>query len=129
MAKKTDVFNVSSLDTVISSGVKLRGNLTSDGDVSIDGALAGNIKAGGHVNIGVNGRIGGSIDATSVAIAGAVEGNIKATDSVSLMETAQLHGDIDTGRLEIALGAVFIGASKMKPVHATELPTTDEDQE
>lgn len=121
MAKKTDVFNVSSIDTVIASGVRLKGNLSSDGDIVIDGALTGNIKSGGHVTIGVNGRIGGSINAVSITVAGHVEGNVTATDSVSVMESGQIHGNIDTGQLEIAMGAIFIGTNKMKLAEAAEI--------
>ncbi|HUC87248.1 MAG TPA: polymer-forming cytoskeletal protein [Candidatus Saccharimonadales bacterium] len=121
MAKKTDVFNVASIDTVIGSGVRLKGNLSSDGDIAIDGALVGNIKSGGHVTIGVNGRIVGHIQGATVQIAGRVEGNVIALDSISLMETAQVTGDITTTHLEIGMGAIFIGTSKMKPAEATEL--------
>jgi len=126
MAKKTDVFNVSHVDTVISSGVRMKGNLNSDGDIAVDGALAGNIVSGGHVAIGVNGRIAGNIKAISVQIAGRVEGNIIASDSLSLMESAQLRGDVDTGQLEITMGAIFIGTSKMKPAEANEITTPTE---
>ncbi len=121
MSKKTDVFNVASIDTVIGSSVRLKGALSSDGDIGLDGTLTGDVKSGGHVTIGVNGRITGNIDAVSVQVAGRVKGNIVAADSVALMETAQLHGDIDTSRLEIASGAVFSGTSKMKAVEATEV--------
>ena len=126
MAKKTDVFNVSHVDTVISSGVRLKGNLASDGDIAVDGTLVGNIASGGHVAIGVNARISGHIKAITAQIAGKVEGNVVATDSVSLMETAQLRGDIDTGRLEIEIGAIFIGTSKMKPAEASEVTAPTE---
>src|SRR5437868_14142530 len=98
MAKKTDVFNVASVDTVIGSGVRLRGNLSSEGDIALDGVLTGNITSGGHVTVGVNGRIDGHIQAATAQVAGHVEGNIKALDSVSLMDSGQIHGDIDTGR-------------------------------
>jgi cytoskeletal protein CcmA (bactofilin family) len=126
MAKKTDVFNVSHVDTVISSGVRMKGNLSSDGDIAVDGALAGNIVSGGHVAIGVNGRIVGNIKGTTVQIAGRVDGSIVASDSLSLMESAQLRGDVDTGQLEVAMGAIFIGASKMKPAEASEITTPTE---
>lgn len=126
MAKKTDVFSVSHVDTVISSGVRLKGNLSSDGDIAVDGTLTGNIVSGGHVAIGVNARITGHLKATTAQIAGKVEGNVVAADSVSLMETAQLRGDIDTGRLEIEMGAIFIGASKMKQPVASEVKAPTE---
>ena len=121
MAKRTDVFNVSTIDTVISAGVRLKGNLASEGDIAIDGTLAGTITSGGHVAIGVNGQITGNIKATSIQVAGQVEGNLTALDSVSLIETAQVRGDIDTAHLEVGMGAVFIGQSKMKPVQAREV--------
>lgn len=121
MAKKTDVFNVSSIDTVIGSGVHLKGTLSSEGDIAIDGTLAGNIKSGGHVTVGVNGRIGGTIHAISATVAGHVEGNITATDATYIMESGQVHGDIDTGQMEIAMGAIFIGTSKMKRAEAAEI--------
>jgi cytoskeletal protein CcmA (bactofilin family) len=111
MAKKTDVFNVASIDTVIGPGVRLKGNLSSEGDIAIDGVLAGNLHSGGHVTVGVNGQI---------------QGNIKAEDSVNLMETGQLHGDIDTTQLEVGMGAIFIGTSKMKPAAATEISDSPE---
>jgi cytoskeletal protein CcmA (bactofilin family) len=121
MARKTDVFNVSNIDTVISSGVRLKGNLVSDGDVAVDGTLVGNINSGGHVAIGVNARIAGNIKAISIQIAGEVEGDLVAADSVSLIETAQLRGNIDTTQFEVAMGAIFIGTSKMKPAEAREV--------
>jgi cytoskeletal protein CcmA (bactofilin family) len=126
MAKKSDIMNVSTIDTIIGSGVRLRGNLSSDGDVAIDGSLVGNIKSSGHVTVGANGRISGSIQAISVGIAGQVEGNVTAPDSVSLQESANLHGDVETERLEVTLGAIFIGTSKMKPPKATEVATRTE---
>lgn len=121
MAKKTDVFGVTGTDTVIGSSVKLKGNLTSDGDISIDGQMVGNIKSGGHVVIGVNAQITGDIKATSVAIGGKLQGNITSLDIVAITESGQVYGDIQSTRLEIAMGGLFIGSSKMKPVEATEL--------
>ena len=121
MAKKREIFNVGGIDTAIGSSVKLRGNLETEGDVAVDGSLLGNIKSGGQVVIGVNGTIKGNIQALSVSTAGQIEGHIVAVDSVSLMESSQVRGDITSGRLEIAMGAIFIGTSKMKPAEATEL--------
>lgn len=121
MAKKTDVFGVSGTDTVIGSSVTLKGNLNSDTDVTLDGKLAGNIRSGGHVTIGVNAHVIGDIQASSAAVAGKLEGNIKATDSASIMETGHVRGDIDATRLEVSLGAIFIGSSRMKEPKVTEI--------
>ncbi|HUC20481.1 MAG TPA: polymer-forming cytoskeletal protein [Candidatus Polarisedimenticolaceae bacterium] len=121
MAKKREVFNVAGIDTAIGSSVKLKGNLETEGDVALDGSLLGNVKSGGQVVVGINGHVKGNIQAISVISAGQVEGHIVAIDSVSLMESGQVRGDITSGRLEVAMGAIFIGTSKMKPAEATEL--------
>ena len=126
MAKKADVFNVSNIDTVIGSGVKLKGNLASEGDVAVDGTLMGNISSGGHVTIGVNGKINGRIQAVSAQIAGHVEGNVTAADHTSIMSTGFVRGDITTGGLEVMMGGIFIGESKMKPAQATEIADVEE---
>jgi cytoskeletal protein CcmA (bactofilin family) len=121
MAKKSDLFGTTGVDTVIGSGVRMRGNLTSEGDISIDGRLVGNVKSGGHLTIGVNAQVTGDVSATSVTVGGRLDGNIKAIDTTHILSTGHVYGDIDTGNLEIGLGGVFIGLSKMKPVEATEI--------
>lgn len=121
MAKKQDLLGVVGAETVIGSGVKLRGNLVSDGDIIVDGALAGNIKTKGNLTIGVNAHVTGDVTADSVSVAGHLDGNVRASDSTTIAETGQVNGDIATGRLHIDMGAIFIGASKMKPVEASEI--------
>jgi cytoskeletal protein CcmA (bactofilin family) len=121
MAKKTDMFGVSGNDTVIGSSVRMKGNLSSESDISIDGKLAGNVKSGGHVTIGVNAHVTGDISAASVTVGGRLDGNIRALDVTHVLSTGHVYGDIDTSSLEIGLGGVFIGVSKMKPAEATEV--------
>lgn len=118
---KNQHFATSSHDTVIGSSVKLKGNLVSEGDITVDGRMAGNIKSGGHVTIGINAHVNGDINADSVTVIGHLEGNIKSSDITALAESGQVYGDIKTGRIEIALGAIFIGQSTMKPPTAKEL--------
>lgn len=123
MAKKQDMFGVSGTDTIIGSGVKLKGNLSSETDITIDGDLVGNIKSGGHLTIGVNAHITGNLAATSITIAGRVDGNVTSVDSTSITEAGQVNGDISCSRIEIAMGGIFVGASKMKPLKASEMPS------
>jgi cytoskeletal protein CcmA (bactofilin family) len=125
MAKKPDMFGVSGTDTVIGSSVKLKGNLTSEGDISLDGRMAGNVKSGGHVTVGVNAHITGDVAAVSVAVAGRLDGNIKVVDETHIMESGQVYGDVDTGRIQIGLGGILLGAIKMKKPEATELLDRD----
>jgi cytoskeletal protein CcmA (bactofilin family) len=121
MAKKTELFHTSGSETVIGSGVKLRGNLSSEGDITVDGRMVGNIKSGGSVTIGVNAQVVGDVNGTSVTVGGHLNGSVKALDATTIVSTGAVHGDITTTRLEIAMGGVFIGTSKMKAAEATEI--------
>lgn len=121
MAKKHDLLGVAGADTIIGTGVKLRGNLASEGDILIDGTLVGNVKSRGNCNIGVNAHVTGDVSAESLTIAGQLDGNIRAASDTTIAETGQVTGDITTGRLHIDMGAVFIGTSKMKAVQASEI--------
>ena len=123
---KNDPFGMTGSETIIGASVRLKGNLSSDGDITVDGRMIGNVKSGGHVNIGVNAQVVGDINATSVSVSGRLEGNIKALDSTQITESGQVVGDIDTSRIEIGMGGVFIGVSKMKPPKATEIGSAEE---
>ncbi len=121
MAKRHDLMGVAGADTVIGSGVKLRGNLVSEGDIIVDGTLAGNIKTRGNLTIGVNAHVTGDVIADNLTVAGLLEGHVRAADATTIAETGQVKGDITTGRMRIDMGGIFIGISKMKQVEVTEL--------
>jgi cytoskeletal protein CcmA (bactofilin family) len=126
MAKRSDLLGVTGVDTVIGSGVKVKGNLVSDGDVVIDAVMGGNIKANGNVTIGFNARVTGDVIGHNVTIAGHLTGNITAREETFIAETGEVTGDISTGLISISSGAVFIGTSKMKRPAASEIPSTPE---
>lgn len=113
MARKTDLLGSGGADTVIGTGVKVKGNLTSDGDIMIDGTLRGDIKAAGSVTLGVNAAVKAGITAHSVVIAGKLQGDITAETEAALTETCQFKGTITAGTVSIAPGAVFIGSITM----------------
>lgn len=121
MAKKNDMFGGAHGETIIGSSVKLKGNLNTEGDITVDGKMAGNINSGGHVTLGVNAHVVGNISASSATIAGHLDGNVKVADALSVLESGQVLGDVNTGRLEVGMGGIIIGALKMKPVEAREI--------
>lgn len=125
MARRNDLLGVAGAETIIGTGVKLRGNLASEGDILVDGTLAGNIKTRGNLNIGVNAHVTGDVSAESVTVAGQLDGNIRAADATTIAETGQITGDIITTRLHVGMGAIFIGTSKMKPVQVKEVASRE----
>jgi cytoskeletal protein CcmA (bactofilin family) len=128
VAKRHDLIGIDSADTVIGSGVKLKGNLVTDGDIVIDGSLQGNINAHGNVTIGVNARITGNISGRNIAIAGNLQGNIKAIEQTSISETGGVTGDINTKSISIGAGAIISGSISMPKAAGTAEPTAPENQ-
>jgi cytoskeletal protein CcmA (bactofilin family) len=114
VARRDDVLGMSGAETLIGSGVTLKGNLKSDGDVVIDGTLTGEIRTLGDVIIGINGILKSNIIAGNVTINGSVTGNISAENEVTIKESGQLHGDVTALGLAIQPGGIFAGTNSIR---------------
>ena len=95
--------------SLIAENVSVAGDLASDGDVQLDGALRGDLKVE-HLSLGETGQVEGAIEAETVEIRGRVVGTISAR-VVRLFATAQVEGDITHAQLAIEPGAHFAGRS------------------
>jgi len=111
--RKETIVGITGNETVIGAGVRVKGNLTSEHDMIIDGSLVGNIKTKGAITIGVNGIIKGNLVARDASVSGMLEGDIKATNNVSIMETGRVRGNVSCSDLAITTGAIFMGTSVM----------------
>ena len=100
----------------ITSGSKLDGDLTSNGDIRIDGELNGSVKTAGRLVLGDAGTIEGSVNCKSAIIAGELKATIISEELLTLKSTAKLSGEIIAGQLAIEPGAVFSGKCSMGPV-------------
>jgi cytoskeletal protein CcmA (bactofilin family) len=95
--------------SLIAENVSLEGNLASDGDVQLDGAVRGDLKVA-HLSIGETGHIEGVVTADAVEVRGHVAGAITAK-TVRLYATARVDGDITHSQLTVEAGAQFAGRS------------------
>ena len=99
--------------TIISTGVKIEGTMTSSGNVRVDGTIIGDVSARGNISVGEHGEIKGQIDADNVIVGGKIYGTVNAKEKLTLEANSLLEGDIVTKILVIAPGAKFEGSSKM----------------
>jgi len=99
--------------SIISTDMKIVGDLTSDGEIQVDGAVEGDIQSK-HLLVGEPASIRGEIIADTVEIFGTINGQIKAS-SVSLAKTAHVVGDILHENLSIEKGAFLEGDCKRMP--------------
>ena len=96
--------------TLISKSVAIKGEVSCDEDLYIDGQVEGTIDPKGYrLTIGPNGRVKANITARAVVVQGRLEGNIQASDRVDLKQSAVVMGDIATQRISIDEGAYFKG--------------------
>ena len=99
----------------IGKSVVIRGELTGNEDLYLDGEVEGNINLRDHkLVIGPNGKIKANITARDVVIHGRVEGNVNTSERVELKRACTLIGDVATQRIAIEDGAFFKGAIDVK---------------
>ncbi len=92
---------------IISADLRVVGDMTSAGDIQIDGEVEGDIQSRA-LTVGEGAHVKGSISAETVRICGTVTGEIKAS-TVTLDKTAKVMGDIMNISLAIEPGAFFEG--------------------
>jgi len=93
--------------SIISADLKIVGDLTSSGDIQIDGTVEGNITSRG-LTIGDGAKVQGALVAESIHVYGAVSGTISA-NSVVLATSAKIDGDISHQTLSMEAGASLAG--------------------
>jgi len=98
---------------LIGGGTKIVGDITSAGDVRIDGHLTGNIVIAGKFVLGATGVVEGNITSVNADLSGEVKGTVNVSEMLSLKSTARINGDIETSKLMIEPGAVFTGTCNM----------------
>ena len=117
----------SSLETFISKDVTIKGELTTEGIVRIDGNFEGSITADGLI-IGKTGEIKGDVAAREIMVDGNIEGNINAKEIVEIKPDGKVQGDIQTFKLIISEGAFFIGRSSMQRPQDTQPEESMQDE-
>jgi len=98
----------------IGQSVQIKGDLSGQEDLIIDGSIDGKILVRDHhLTIGPNGHINAEVHAKSVQINGEVTGNITADDKVEISSSGSVLGDIMAPRVALADGASFKGSIEM----------------
>ena len=99
--------------TIIAAGTTLKGDLSSNGDIRIDGTLQGNIQCQAKVVIGSNGAVDGDISGQQADIMGKVTGTIKVKELLQLKGGSFVSGNLYAGKLQIEPSANFNGQCHM----------------
>lgn len=113
MSKTTNFQTPNTINTIC-DGTQIVGDITTKGEIRIDGTLDGNLQATGKVVIGNTGKIKGQISCKNCDVQGIIEGKIEVEQLLSLKRSSSITGDIITNQLGIEPGAKFNGTCSMK---------------
>jgi len=108
------------LDTLIGTNTHIKGDLSFNGGLRIDGSVTGNIFAENEsdstLTLSDQGHITGDIKVPNLLINGNISGNVYASKHVELATKAKVTGNVYYHMLEMEIGAEVNG----QLIHMTE---------
>ncbi|MBN2382288.1 polymer-forming cytoskeletal protein [bacterium] len=116
----------SEITAFIGQGAVLKGTLSFEGTVRIDGNLEGEITSSGNLIVGPDAVVEADITIGSIYVSGKIVGSVHAKDQIVLHNTAKVYGNLFTPSLIMAEGVFFQGNCQMeeniKTIPLLELP-------
>ena len=107
---------------IIGAGTLVIGDISSEGDLRVDGRIEGNVSVKQRLVLGKGATISGDLDATNAIVSGDIKGGVKVKETLILKDTCVIDGDLKTNKLVIESGAQFNGKCSM---NVTEKAQTD----
>ena len=110
----------------IGKTITIRGDVTGDQSLVIEGKVDGTIMNGNDLTIGQSGHVVGDVRANAVTIAGEVSGDITGVRKVMITKTGRVLGNLMAPRVTLDDGAKFKGRIDMDPGPAQQtIPRSD----
>ena len=111
---------------MIGPTVSIKGNLTSEEDLLMEGRLEGKIEIRHHsITVGKKGQIKADIYGKVITVEGKVEGNLYGEEQLILRQSGTVRGNIVSPRVILEDGSNFKGSIDMSPKEkaaATSVP-------
>ncbi len=113
LAKKPNDKPCNTIDTLIGVTTEMKGDITFNGGLRIDGKLKGNITARADDNstlvLSENAVVTGDVNVAHMVVNGKIKGNVRCVERLELQSKAEITGDVTYKVLEIAAGAQVVG--------------------
>lgn len=103
--------------SIVGSGMKVNGDVETEGTIRIEGRVEGTVRAGKAVVVGKDGKIKGDIFTQDAVVGGEVNGTIVAESRIELQATCVVDGEIRARRIQLDEGGRVNGK-----VHTGEVP-------
>lgn len=98
-----------SQQSIVGQGTFIRGNVSGNGSLEVQGRIEGNITMSGDVFIVPGALVKGNVTANQLSVAGSVAGNLTASEGLALEPGARVIGDLVAASIGIAEGALVRG--------------------
>jgi cytoskeletal protein CcmA (bactofilin family) len=98
-----------SREAVIGRSARVRGRITGEGDLTIEGTVEGDVAVKGDLIISDSATLESNVDAHAVTIAGALEGDVHARGVIRIEAGARVKGDMHGATVAIEEGAQYTG--------------------
>lgn len=97
------------VDTLIGQGAELRGPISVEGSIVIDGKVEGNVSASERITLGLHAAVQGTLQAPEIIVGGKLHGHVHAGIFAEILSSAHIDGDVRTPRLNVQDGATVSG--------------------
>ena len=97
----------------IGQGIEIRGSLTGDEALVVEGKITGEISLNNHLTIRETAEVKANIEAVELTVNGTLEGKIQASEIITVKSTAKVSGELYAQRIIIEEGARFNGHIEM----------------
>jgi cytoskeletal protein CcmA (bactofilin family) len=100
--------------TTIGTNVTIKGELSSDEDIVVEGRVSGTIvMRDATVTIGRGAQVDADVRGSQVRVLGTLNGSIAATTRIELTTTAAVTGNLTANQVVLEEGATFTGRIDM----------------
>jgi cytoskeletal protein CcmA (bactofilin family) len=97
-------------EAVIGQSTRVRGRVSGEGDLRLEGSVEGDITLTGDLTIVEGGRAASNVEAHAVTVSGELEGDVRSQGGLVRIEAgARMRGDIHGESVAIDDGAEFNG--------------------
>ena len=117
--RRTKPTTTSRITAMIGASIKIKGDITGDENLVIEGQVEGNVDLSDHsLTIGDSGTVNANLHAKTVQIHGTVNGDIDGAELVVVSKSGRVLGNIVAPRVTLEEGAQFKGSIDMSPGNA-----------
>ena len=98
----------------IGASIRIKGDLSGDEDLLIQGQIQGKIKLQSHnVTVGPSGRVKADIHGRTIRVEGEVDGNLFGEEEIVIRASGRVQGNLQAPRVTLENGSNFKGSIDM----------------